>query len=128
MGIRDIFSNRTETGEKHKTQELRTRYYKANKPKVMKVVKELIEADPRIRLLDYSEGHGEVTAQYVKPKKAFMVVSVIMVFPFRTAVDFTITTSTKLLPIDGGFSKKEVLNYYKKLDKQLEFVGVGLSE
>lgn len=127
MGIKDFFSNRTETGEKHRTETLRTRYYKANKSKAMKNVKDIIEADPRIRLLDYLEDHGEITAEIIKPKKAFMVVSVITVFPFRTAIDFTITTNTMLLPMDWGFSKKEVFALYKKLDQRLEFAGVGLS-
>jgi hypothetical protein len=128
MGIKDFFSNRTETEEKHRTEALRTRYYKANKLKAMKIVKDILEEDSRICVLDYSEDHGEITAEFIKPKKAFMVVSVITVFPFRTAVDFTITTNTVFLPMDWGFSRKEVLTLYKKLDQQLEFVGVGLSE
>jgi hypothetical protein len=128
MGIKDIFSNRTETGERHRIETLRTRYYKTNKSKAMKTAKDLIETDPRVRLLNYSEDHGEITAEFIKPKKAFMVVSIITVFPFRTAIDFTITTKTTLLPMDGGFSKREVLTLYKKLDQQLEFAGVGLSE
>jgi hypothetical protein len=128
MGIKDIFSNRTETGERHGTETLRTRYYKANRSKAMKIAKDIIEADPRVRLLDYSEDHGEITAEFIKPKKAFMVASIITVFPFRTAIDFTITTNTALLPIDWGFSRREVQNLYKKLDQQLEFAGVGLSE
>jgi hypothetical protein len=128
MGIKEIFSNRTETGERHQTVSLRTRYYKANKSKAMKMAKDLIESDPRIRLLDYSDDHGEITAEFIKPKKAFMVVSIITVFPFSTAIDFTITTNTFILPIDWGFSRREVQNLYKKLDQQLEFAGVGLSE
>lgn len=128
MGIKDFFSYRTETGENHQQNELKTRYYKTNKTKAMKQIKELLEAEPHIKLLDYSEDHGEITAEYIKPKKAFLVISVITVFPFRTAIDLTITTKTLLLPMDGGFSKRAVLSMYKKLDKHLEFVGVGLSE
>lgn len=128
MGIKDFFSYRTETREKHQQEELKTRYYKTNKARAMKQIKELLEAEPHIRLLHFSEEHGEITAEYIKPKKAFLVISVITVFPFRTAIDLTITTKRLLLPMDGGFSKKAVLALYRKLDKQLEFVGVGLSE
>ncbi|GAA0375577.1 cytosolic protein [Bacillus horti] len=128
MGFKDFFSNRTETLEQHRNKDLQTRYYKANKSKVMQAVKSIIESDPQLRLLDYSEDHGEITAEYIKPRKAFVVVSVITVFPYRTAVDFTITTSTLFLPIDWGFSRKATLHLYEKVNKELEFIGVGLTE
>lgn len=128
MGIKQFFSNHTETSEKHPAKELQTRYYKANKLKTIRTLEEILHRDSRIAVLSISEEHGEITAEYVKGKKAFMVVSIITVFPYRTAVDFTITTRTFLLPFDWGFSRKEVLSFYKQLDRALEFAGTGLSE
>lgn len=128
MGIKEFFSNRAETTDKHTIPELRTRYYKVNKQKAMEAVRYMINQEERFKLLDYSESLGEVTVEILSPRRAFMVLSVITVFPFRTAIDFTITTSTLLLPIDLGYSKKQVISFYKKLDKQLEFAGVSLNK
>jgi 6-phosphogluconate dehydrogenase len=128
MGFRDFFTNRTETTENHHHEELRSRYYKTTKQKAIRILEDMLRSDQRIDLLSVSEELGEITAEVRKPRKAFMVISVIMVYPYRTAIDFTVTTQTKLLPIDGGYSKKEILRQYKKLDKQMEFVGVGLGE
>ncbi|WP_202078186.1 cytosolic protein [Caldalkalibacillus salinus] len=128
MGIKDFFSNRAETQEIHRDERLQTRYYKANLKKSLDAVDDLLKADARINVLSYSEDHGEITAEFLKPKKAFIVVSCITVFPFRTAVDFTVTTKTTFLPFDAGFSKREVIHFYEKLDQRLTFAGTGLSE
>lgn len=126
MGFFDAFTNRTETREKHKLKELRTRYYKIMKPQAIRVLSDLLDADQRIELLDVSEERGEIIAQIKKPRRAFMVASVITVHPYRTAIDFTITTETMILPIDFGYSKKQVLQLYQKLDRQMEFAGTGV--
>ncbi|GGK11575.1 hypothetical protein GCM10010965_00600 [Caldalkalibacillus thermarum] len=125
MGWRDFFSNRVETSDTHPNENLKTRYYKTTQQQAMRFLKDLIEQDSRLRLLSYSEEHAEITAEYIKPKKAFMVISVIMVFPYRTAVDFTISTQT-LWPTDWGFSRNQVQYFYRKLDGRFEFAGTGL--
>nr|WP_025027953.1 hypothetical protein [Caldalkalibacillus mannanilyticus] len=127
MGLKEFFSNRTETSENHQVKELRTRYYKTTKTQAMKVVKEMLEQEPRITLLDVSEDRGEINAEFIKPKRAYLVVNIITVFPYRTAIDFAIITKTSL-PMDFGYSKKETLALYERLDKHLEFVGTSLSE
>lgn len=127
MGIKEFFTNRAETTDNHKIPELRTRYYKVNKQKAMEAVRFIVNQEERFKLLDYAEDLGEITVEILSPRKAFMVMSIITVFPFRTAIDFTITTSTLFLPIDLGYSKKQVISFYKKLDKQLEFAGVSLN-
>ncbi|MDQ0337837.1 putative metalloprotease with PDZ domain [Caldalkalibacillus uzonensis] len=127
MGLRDFFTNRAETSDTHPNQALQTRYYKTTGQQAMKFLRDVIEQDPRLRLLSYSEEHAEITAEYIKPKKAFVVVSVIMVFPYRTAVDLTISTQT-VWPTDFGFSRKQVQFFYRKLDERFEFAGTGLGE
>ncbi len=127
MSLRDFFSKRTETTENHPTEALKTHYYKTTKQQAMCAIKHMIEEDLRIKLLGSSDEHGEIIAQYVQPRQAFMVISVIMVRPYRTAVDITVTTNT-WLPLDGGFSKKVVLNFYQKVDQMFELAGVGLGE
>lgn len=127
MGVKDLFSHRTETTEDHHNEQLRTRYYKTTKQKAMTTLKQFVEEEPRFKLLSVSEEHGEIMVQVVKPRKAFMVISVIMVYPYRTAIDLTITTETTIIPIDFGYSRKEVLHIYERLNKLFEFAGVGLS-
>lgn len=128
MGLKDFFSNRTETQDHHRISELQTRYYKATRSKVMETVKGILDRQPNVKVLDFLEEHGEITAELIKPRKAFLVVSVVTVFPYRTAIDLTITTNTLLLPIDWGYSRRTAIQLYEKFDKELEFVGVGLSE
>jgi hypothetical protein len=126
MGLKDILSNRTETAEKHHLEQFKTRYYKTTKSKALSTIKAIIEADDRMEILDYLEDLGEINVQILKPKKAFMVISIITVFPYRTAVDLTVVTQTGL-PLDFGYSKTEVLELYKKIEKHLEFIGTSLS-
>lgn len=124
MSIKEFFSNRTETMDNHRNKELQTKYYKVNQAKAMQALRTILEQYPKIKILDYSEEHGEITAEFIKPRKAFVVVSVITVSPYRTAVDLTITTSTILFPMDWGYSRKAAIHLYNKFEKELGQVGI----
>lgn len=60
-----------------------------------------------------------------KEKKVLIVVSVITVKPFRTAVDFSCATETAL-PSDFGSSRKLTVSLYKELDDTLPYIGSDL--
>ncbi|WP_280769880.1 DUF1499 domain-containing protein [Salipaludibacillus daqingensis] len=129
MGIKQtfkkIFSSSTETSENHHDEQLQTRYYKTMKDKAMKEVEEIIRSLEGFEVASTSKDHGEIIVNVKKGKKAFMVITIIMVRPYRTAVDFSVSTETVLFT-DFGYSRKVIEMLYKELDSRLTFVGTGL--
>lgn len=128
VGIRDTFnrmvSTRTETGEEHPIKELQTRYYKTTKDKAMRAVEDVVK-QRGFSIKRSEEDRGEIVAQTTSGKKVLLVVSVITVKPYRTAVDFSCATETAL-PSDFGYSRKLTLALYKELDQSLPYVGSAL--
>ncbi|MFC7321112.1 cytosolic protein [Halobacillus campisalis] len=113
--ISKYFSNHSETSEKHKDPALETRYYKAKRDEVFKAVEELFPSPSEKAAV--SKERGEITIKYKGKRKAFIVATIIMVKPFQTAVDFSVTTDSGG-PIDLGFSHQLIQESYKKLDQQ----------
>jgi hypothetical protein len=54
------------------------------------------------------------------------VITVISVRPFETAIDFSVTTDTKVLPFDFGFSRRVIIDLYSQIDKRLPYIGSGM--
>lgn len=131
MGIKNtlskIFSSGTETKENHFDETLQTHYYKSTKDKVLKEVETMFGSKQGYEVASVSQEHGEVIVRIKKGKKAFMVITVIMVRPFRTAIDFSVSTDTMLFT-DFGYSAKVIRELYKELDSRLPFVGTGLGD
>lgn len=98
---------------------MQTRYYKANKDKVFESVENLFGNGSEIA--GASRERGELSINYKDGRKAFVVATIIMVRPYRTAVDFSVTTETGL-PLDFGYSRKLVRSFYERLDEQLPVV------
>ncbi|WP_347862603.1 cytosolic protein [Salimicrobium sp. PL1-032A] len=117
--IAKYFSNHTETNENHPEPGLKTRYYKANKDQVFRSVQNLFDKPSEI--VDISKERGELSVNYKEGKKAFVVATIIMVRPYRTAVDFSVSTETGL-PVDFGNSRKLVRSFYQRLDQELPVV------
>lgn len=124
--IKDFFSTHQETRENHYNPDLKSHYYKTTNKKALQTVKELIEQTPGMTVTSVSEERGEMSVNIDRPRKAFLIVTVISVRPFETAVDLTVTTNT-VLPTDFGYSKKVISDLYKKLDQKETFVGTGKS-
>jgi hypothetical protein len=57
-----------------------------------------------------------------------MVITVVSLRPFETAVDFSVTTETVFIPIDFGYSKELVKKMYELLDQRLVLVKAGTSQ
>ncbi|WP_326480889.1 hypothetical protein [Virgibacillus halodenitrificans] len=68
-----------------------------------------------------SKEHGEISLQVKKGRNAFIVATVIMVRPYYTAIDFSVTTES-LLPIDFGYSSKIIYSLYNDINKELTLI------
>lgn len=124
--IKSFFSTQTETRENHINEQLKSRYYKTTTKKAIEAIKTIIHQEDGLTVKSVSEEHGEIAVEVRKGKKAFMIITVISVRPFETAVDFSVTTET-VLPSDFGYSRKLIIKMYEKLNKQLTYVGSGLN-
>ncbi|WP_010099116.1 hypothetical protein [Ornithinibacillus scapharcae] len=116
-----FFYNHAETAEKHWDQELNTHYYKTTKDKGLSKLEEIIKGSKNFRLNSISEERGEISFQVIKGRKAFVIATVIMVRPYQTAIDFTVT-SEGILPFDFGYSAKLIKQLYEKINKELTLI------
>ncbi|MFS0654615.1 cytosolic protein [Bacillus sp. 179-C3.3 HS] len=116
--LKRYMSNHTETSDHHPVSELKSRYYKSTNSHVFQAVEAVLSQNERYQVTSVSAERGEISANIRKPKKAFLVATIISIRPFETAVDFNVTTETAL-PTDFGYSQKNVLVLYEELDKQL---------
>lgn len=87
----------------------------------------LLKENNRFELLNISTERGEISANIKRPKKGLLVLTVVSVRPFRTAVDISVSFDT-LIGIDFGQSEKLILSLYKELDQHFEYVGSGLAD
>ncbi|MBN9655329.1 cytosolic protein [Halobacillus sp. GSS1] len=117
--ISRYFSNHSETSEEHKDSALVTHYYKAKHDDLFRAVEGLFSSPSEI--VASSKERGELTVKYKGNRRAFIVATVIMVRPFRTAVDFSVTTDSGG-PVDFGHSRNLIVQLYKKLDSQFTTV------
>ncbi|SEI05910.1 hypothetical protein SAMN05192559_10918 [Halobacillus karajensis] len=117
--ISRYISNHSETSEKHKDSALVTHYYKAKHDDIFRAVEELFQSPSEI--VASSKERGELTVKYKGKRRAFIVATIIMVRPFHTAVDFSITTDSGG-PVDFGYSRNLIVQLYEKLDSQFTTV------
>jgi hypothetical protein len=113
-----IFSSHSETSEHHTNENLKTRYFKTSKEKGLQECLNIVKQNADFEVLSVYEERGEISVQIKRPKKALMVITVITVQPFRTAVDFSVSTDTKF-PTDFQYSSKMIEAMYGKLEKAL---------
>ncbi|MCD8501094.1 MAG: DUF1499 domain-containing protein [Bacillaceae bacterium] len=131
MGIKSalkkLISTHTETNEKHPDELLQTRYYKAMREKTFNELIDLLKQLKQFDVTSSAIERGEIIVKGHGKKQSFIVITVIMVSPNRTAVDFSVTTETRL-PTDFGYSSNVIKQLYKKIDERLEYVGSGLGD
>ncbi|KGX89079.1 hypothetical protein [Pontibacillus litoralis] len=120
------FTKHSETKENHINEELRTHYFKTTKEKAFQILKQHYEQSAHYDLLGASEEHGELCVQLKQGKQAFIVVSIIMMKPYYTAIDFSVTTESNM-PIDFGFSYKVIKQQYEQLKNKLPFIETSLA-
>jgi hypothetical protein len=123
--LQNLMDSHAETSETHVDESLRTHYFKANKKEVLREIKKIIENDSNFRELGFSEDRGEVTFEAQEPKNAFVVMSVITVQPYRTAVDITASTESAF---SFGKNKRLIIKIYNDLKNQLPLSGTSMAE
>lgn len=116
-----IFTNHAETRDHHEDDQLRTRYYKTTKDRGLKFLEEYFLQSKDFSLNALSKEHGEISVISTKGKKVFIVATVIMVRPYHTAIDFSVTTET-LIPIDFGYSNRLIQKFYEDINKEFPLV------
>lgn len=116
-----FFSNRSETNDKHWNESLQTRYYKTTKDKAMSTVENVLGNTQRFEVNFISKDHGEINIGIKKGKKAFIIATIVMVKPYQTAIDFTVTTES-IIPIDFGYSRKVISELYEQINKELTLI------
>jgi|SRR5690625_3706307 len=116
-----IFTNHAETRDNHEDEKLQTRYYKTTKDRGLKFLEEFFLKSDRYKLNAISKDHGELSVISTKGKKVFIVATVIMVSPFNTAIDFSVTTES-IIPMDFGYSNRLITKLYDEIGKELQLV------
>lgn len=116
-----FFTNHAETSDHHEDAALQTRYYKTTKDRGLKFLEEHFTKTDKYKLNAISEDHGEMSVLLKKGRKAFIVITVIMVRPFNTAIDFSVTTES-ILPFDFGYSNRLIEKLYDEINKELQLV------
>jgi len=119
--LRKYFSNHAETRETHHDLSLRTHYYKTTKDRALASLENYFSTSSQYELNAISSDHGEISVVRKKGKKAFIVVTVIMVRPYNTAIDFSVTTES-VLPFDFGYSTKIINQLYEQINKELPLI------
>ncbi|WP_249870900.1 cytosolic protein [Oceanobacillus saliphilus] len=119
--LKKYFNNHAETGEKHWDSSLKTHYYKCSKEKALAMLENYFSNSAEFAINSMSAEHGEISAISKKGKKTFVVATVIMVRPFHTAVDFSVTTES-ILPFDFGYSAKLINRIYSQVNKELPLI------
>ena len=100
------------TSEGHKDIELRTRWYVANFKKCFEAI-EKIAQQKGMAILHVDENYGEILVEDLRFE---CTITVIEVTPRETSIDFSLGYKGLL---DIGKSKKEIISWYKELEKRL---------
>lgn len=116
-----FFTNHAETRDHHEDQALQTRYYKTTKDRGLAFLEQYFSKTNKYKLNAISKDHGEISVTLKKGRKAFIVATVIMVRPFNTAIDFSVTTES-FLPFDFGHSNRLIERFYNEISKEIQLV------
>lgn|SRR5690625_1967959 len=119
--LRKYFGKHAETRDDHYDPKLKSNYYRTTKEKGLETLENLFKNSQEYKFNSISKSHGEISVIKTKGRKAFIVATVIMVRPYRTAIDFSVTTES-ILPFDFGYSSKLIQQLYEKINKELELI------
>lgn len=124
MGFADTwkkyFNNHAESSDNHWDGKLRTHYFKTTKDRAFVTVENYFKNRKGCTINSTSKTHGEIIIDYKGKRRAFVVVTIIMVRPFRTAVDFSITTEGGMF--DLGFSHNLIETFFNELKSDMELI------
>lgn len=119
------FNKQCETNEDHVEKELKTRYYRVNLRPIFQSVIEILGNDKQAIIVSESIERGEIAVEINRGKKIFVMITIITLKPYETAVD--IVVSTEQTSIFGVYPslKEEIIRLYNELDKRQPNIGAG---
>ncbi|MGM0843989.1 MAG: cytosolic protein [Bacillota bacterium] len=112
-----IFKSDIETSDSTQDKGLKTRYYKSSQDKLFQAVLDLF-ASGTYKVIAESRERGEITVEKGGFPGYFIVVTIINVAPFESAVDFKVSAEKK---VPGLYPKmkQEIASFYKILDSKV---------
>jgi len=119
------FNKQCETNEDHLEEELKTRYYRVNLRPIFQSVREIIENDKQAIIVSESIERGELAVEINRGKKIFVMITIITVKPYETAVDINVSTEQTLILGAYPTLKQEIIRLYNELDKRQPNIGAG---
>jgi hypothetical protein len=119
------YQKHCETKEDHYDDQLKTRYYKASFNQLFESAEEILRADQAVKVTSVSKDHGEIAAEVNAGFPAFLIMTIITVKPYQTAVDFYLSTERFSITGANPVLKKEILRLYDKLNQKHTFIGTG---
>lgn len=119
--VAKYLNNHAETRENHLDTTLETHYFKTTKDKAMIFLESFFKNSQIYKMNAMSKEHGEISVLKQKGKKSFIVATVIMVRPFQTAIDFSVTTES-IIPFDFGSSTRLIHQLYNEIQKELPLI------
>lgn len=119
MGLFDFASNIAETYETNMNNKLKTHYYKERYNNIKQIVLNYALVN-KITVRSEDDAHGEI---YLQAGNYHMIISIIQITPFETAVDIKVQTYRLL----GLFKPvKLILTMFNHINSKANFKGVGL--
>lgn len=118
------FNNHSETREEHWDPGLKTHYFKTTKDKAFDILEPKFRNMKGCEIVGVSKEHGELSFNYKAGRKVFVILTIIMVKPYRTAIDISATTESAI-PFDFGYSHKLITKIYDEIKKELDFFGTN---
>lgn len=113
--INKYFSKQTETSDNHSDTSLQTHYYRITKEDGLEKVNTYLKQNSNYQVKSISKEYGEIM---VNKSSLFIVISIVTVSSFKTAIDLTVT-SNSVLPIGLGASTRCIQHLYKIFDEIL---------
>ncbi|PLR81498.1 hypothetical protein CVD25_16915 [Bacillus canaveralius] len=123
--LRTRYSKQCETKENHPDSDLKTRYYKGSFNQVFQAAEEIFKNDSNCRVTSVAKEHGEIAVEVKGNVPAFLIVTIITVKPYETAIDMNISTEKFSLAGFHRSLKNELLSFYKKFDERFTYIGSG---
>lgn len=119
MKLKYYFSKDFYTSDNHELETMQTHYYRVRKEKAIEAVCEMLK-DEKAKVKSIDQERGEVIFDHMDYSGTATISSPSFT---ETGIDFNVLTFN-FLPTAKG--KKVIENFYKILDKKLDFKGSGL--
>lgn len=108
-----------ETSERIKDESLKTRYYKTNIDLIYHFLEKQLKEDG-LSILSINKEYGEIAASHTDYE---LVIKLFQFSATEAAVDLYINSN---FLIDLGKTKKILIEFFEKLNKEFPLIGLGL--